>query len=186
MTQVNATLLADILRQHQQEILGEWVRLQLESASTRRDLITESELRQQSRDFLAAFALAISSGERVDSAGSSWTQVRELLARVSDVRARQGFTASETATFIFSLKHPLFSRLAAGADDAAAVTQEIWAVTQVIDKLGLYTTEMHQKSRDEIILRQQQEMLELSTPVVTMWDGVLALPLIGTLDSART
>ena len=102
MTQVNATLLADILRQHQQEILGEWVRLQLESASTRRDLITESELRQQSRDFLAAFALAISSGERVDSAGSSWTQVRELLARVSDVRARQGFTASETATLIFS------------------------------------------------------------------------------------
>ena len=184
MTQLTTMLLGEILRQHQQDLLSEWMQLQLESAATRRDLISESELRQQSRDFLSAFAVAVMSGDRIE--GPAWAPVREVVSRVSESRARQGFLASETATFIFSLKQPLFSRLQTTLPDAAALAREIWASSALLDKLGLYATEAYQKSRDEVILRQQNEMLELSTPVVTLFEGVLALPLIGTLDSERT
>jgi len=185
MAQLGTTLLPEILRQRHQDILTEWLQLLLESAATRRDLISESELRQQSRELLSALTIAAASGERFES-GSTWAPVREVLTRVSEARARQGFSASETALFVLSLKQPIFTQLRTAAPDAAAVASEIWSATILLDKMGLFTTEVHQKSRDSIIMRQQQEMLELSTPVVTMWAGVLALPLIGTLDSART
>ncbi len=97
-----------------------------------------------------------------------------------------GFSPSETATFVFSLKQPLFARLRAEIRETDPLVDEMWAASTLLDKLGLHTTEVYQKSREEVILRQQQDMLELSTPVVELWDGVLALPLIGTLDSART
>jgi rsbT co-antagonist protein RsbR len=106
---------------------------------------------------------------------------------MSRSRARRGFTPSDTALFVFSLKKPLFERLRQEfADDATALADEMWNATVLLDKLGLYTTEIYQKGRDEIIARQQQEMIELSTPVVELWTGIVALPLIGTLDSART
>jgi len=105
---------------------------------------------------------------------------------VSSSRALQGFTPTETATFVFSLKQPIFMQLRHRADDAQSLADDIWSATTLLDALGLLTTEMYQKSRDAVIIRQQQEMLELSTPVVTLWTGILALPLIGTLDSART
>jgi rsbT co-antagonist protein RsbR len=112
---------------------------------------------------------------------------REFLTDISKTRARQGFTPSETATFVFSLKQPLFERIrTAYAKDADGLARETWTATVLLDKLGLLTTEVYQKSREEVIALQQQEMLELSTPVVELWDGILALPLIGTLDSART
>jgi rsbT co-antagonist protein RsbR len=113
--------------------------------------------------------------------------MRELLSDLSRTRARQGFSPIETATFVFSLKQSLFERLrAAIGKDADALADEVWRTTTLLDKLGLYTTEAYQKSREELIARQQQEVMELSTPVVELWKGVLALPLIGTLDSART
>jgi rsbT co-antagonist protein RsbR len=186
MAKTDTALLADILRRDQQAILSEWTRLQLNSISTRRDLMNEPELAQQSRDFLSVFTTAVGTDERLDANGPIWAPVREFLARISDSRARQGFRAAETATFVFSLKEPVFNRLRGGSGDAETIAAETWRTTLLLDALGLYTTEVHQKSRDEIILRQQQEMLELSTPVVTLWDGILALPLIGTLDSART
>src|SRR5437899_1856366 len=184
MTQLSTTMLGEILRQHQQDLLSDWMQLQLESGASRRDLISDSELRQQSREFLSAFALAVMSGERVEA--SAWTPVREAVTRVSETRARQGFSTAETATFIFSLKQPIFTRLQATLKDPADLAREVWAASALLDKMGLYTTEAYQKSRDDIIFRQQHEMLELSTPVVTLFDGVLALPLIGILDSART
>jgi rsbT co-antagonist protein RsbR len=99
----------------------------------------------------------------------------------------QGFSPSETASFVFSLKKPLFDRLRREfSKDADALAELTWTATQLLDNLGLYTTEVYQKSREEVIARQQQEMLELSTPVVKLWEGILALPMIGTLDSART
>ena len=110
-----------------------------------------------------------------------------MLANLSRSRGLQGFSPSETASFVFSLKKPLFARLRREfSKDAGALAEETWAATELLDKLGLYTTEVYQKSREEVIARQQQEMLELSTPVVKLWDGILALPMIGTLDSART
>jgi rsbT co-antagonist protein RsbR len=98
----------------------------------------------------------------------------------------RGFTPSETATFVFSLKQPLFSRLREDTKDAQEIAEEVWILTTLLDRIGLYAIEVFQKGREEVILRQQQELLELSTPVVNLWNGILALPLIGTLDSART
>ena len=100
---------------------------------------------------------------------------------------RSASRLSETATFVFSLKEPLFALLRQKiGKDPDRLAHEIWLATLLLDKLGLYTVEAFQKSREEIIARQQQELLELSTPVVRLWEGILALPLIGTLDSART
>jgi rsbT co-antagonist protein RsbR len=112
--------------------------------------------------------------------------VRELLERVSRSRAQQGFSSSETATFVFSLKRPLFTRIRGAAADPATLGDATWAISDLLDRLGMQTVSTFQKSREEVILRQQEEMLELSTPVVKLWDGVVALPMIGTLDSART
>jgi rsbT co-antagonist protein RsbR len=117
----------------------------------------------------------------------AWSEMRDMLGELSRSRARQGFTASETATFVFSLKDPLFSRLRQDlGKDPATLAKETMLGSSLLDKLGLYTTEVYQQGREEIITRQAQEMLELSTPVVQLWEGILALPLIGTLDSART
>jgi rsbT co-antagonist protein RsbR len=118
---------------------------------------------------------------------SEWASVRELLTIISGSHARLGFTPSETATFVFSLKQPLFTRLRQElAQEPLVLADETWTANVLLDNLGLFTTEVYQKNREEVIARQQQELLELSTPVVRLWEGVLALPLIGTLDSART
>lgn len=180
------TRLPEIVKTHEQSILHEWMQQQLDSIATRRDLLSDADLQRQSRDFLNAFVAASEHGRFDDVHGVSWAPVRDVLARMSETRAMQGFSPTETATFVFSLKQPLFKQLQHNVPDAKALADEIWATTTVLDALGLYTTEAYQKRRNEIINRQQQEMLELSTPVVTLWHGILALPLIGTLDSART
>jgi len=177
----------EILKKHEAELLEEWIKQQLAATTFRRDLINEAELRTQSRDFLQAFREAIQNGNLTDIATAEWTTVRELLASISRSRAQQGFSPAETAMFVFSLKQPLFARLRKEYErDTEALANETWNSTTLLDRLGLYTTEAYQKGREEVIARQQQELLELSTPVVRLWEGVLALPLIGTLDSART
>jgi len=186
MSDTVKTKLPGIMTTHEQEILTAWMHRQVESVATRRDLMSEAELQRQSREFLNAFVRAAEDGALSDMRQSAWRPVRELLERVSQSRAHQGFSAGETATFVFSLKQPLFEQLRNEIKDARTLAEETWVTTVALDALGLYTTEVFQKTRDEIIARQQQELLELSTPVVTLWDGVLALPLIGTLDSART
>jgi rsbT co-antagonist protein RsbR len=178
--------LPEIVRTHEQAILHEWMQRQMESIATRRDLMSEPDLHRQSREFLRAFVNASESGRLDDIHGAAWADVREMLSRVSESRALQGFSPTETATFVFSLKQPLFKQLRQTIPDGEALVDAIWATTAAIDALGLYTAEAYQTTRNEIIGRQQQEMLELSTPVVTLWTGILALPLIGTLDSART
>jgi len=109
-----------------------------------------------------------------------------MLDDVSASRALQGFSPSETATFIFSLKDSLFDALRATARNPQALADAVRETGGLLDRLALYSTEVFQTRREQVIIRQQQELLELSTPVVTLWDGVLALPIIGTLDSART
>ena len=134
---------------------------------------------------LAALQAAASRGDDINAEG--WSEVREILADLSRSRALAGFSPSETATFVLSLKQPLFSRLRAELkSDPEAFGDEIWRATVLLDRLGLYTTELFLKSREDVIARQQAEMMELSTPVVELWDDILALPLVGTLDSART
>ena len=180
-------LLAQIFAKNPKELLAEWLQHQLSADTMRTDLIKEGELREQSREFLELVRNAISSGDITNIDGSAWAPIKEYLGGISRSRALQGFSPAETALFVFSLKQPLFSRLRNEAgNDAQRLADEMWAATLLLDKLGLYTTEMYQKSREDVISRQQQELLELSTPVVKLWENILALPLIGTLDSERT
>jgi len=179
--------ISNLLEKNQPKLLSAWLERQLASGSLRSGQINEDELRQQSQKFLREFLGGLKSAHAEDVTAPSWSPVRELLGEFSHSRALQGFTPSETATFIFSLKEPLFTLLREEIkDDAQALGDEIWTATKLIDKLGLYTAEVYQQNRDDIIKRQAQELLELSTPVVELWHKIVALPLIGTLDSERT
>ena len=180
-------LVAHIFAKYPKELLAEWFQNQLSADTVRTDLIKEGELRDQSQEFLELVRTAISSGDMASINGSAWAPVKEYLGGLSRSRALKGFSPAETAIFVLSLKQPLFARLRTEAgNDAQRLADEMWAASLLLDNLGLYTTEMYQKSREEVITRQQQELLELSTPVVKLWENILALPLIGTLDSERT
>ncbi len=184
MSQKTMMRLATLLERHEKDVLNEWVDQQLAAVTRRRDLVNDQELREDSRRFLAIFRQA---AQNESGADADWDEARAFLEDLSRTRARQGFSPSETATFVFSLKQPLFARLRQELGrDPDALAGEMWSTSVALDRLGLYTTEVYQKSREELIVHQQREMLELSTPVVQLWQGVLGLPLIGTLDSART
>ena len=174
-----------ILKKHQKELLADWMS-ELKSAGSD-GRINQSELQTQSEEFLKLLNAAAQHGNLAELSGAEWEAVREFLASVSRSRAVQGFTSDETATFVFSFKKPLFNRLRQElGSDPAALAEETWSASELLDKLGLHTIKTFQKAREDVINRQQEELLELSTPVVKLWDGVLALPMIGTLDSART
>jgi rsbT co-antagonist protein RsbR len=176
-----------LLQEHEEEILREWVREQTQVLATQQGRVSETELREQSREFLGSLRRATQDGDLTNTRGPAWQEVLHLLEDLSRSRARQGFTPRQTAGFVFSLKRPLFSLLGRKYQgDSAALGEEAVAITMLLDELGLHTADAFIKSREEIIARQQEEMLELSTPVVKLWEGVLALPMIGTLDSART
>lgn len=178
--------LPEILKNYEEDLLADWTREQISSPALM-GRIKEAELREQCSVFLRLLQKASQSDNLTNLATPEWSATREMLGEVSRSRGHQGFSPSETATFVFSLKQPLFARLRRElGKDAEALAEETWRINEVLDKLGLYTTEVYQKSRENVIARQQQDMLELSTPVVKLWDGILALPLIGTLDSART
>ncbi|MBF8300135.1 MAG: Anti-anti-sigma factor [Acidobacteria bacterium] len=180
------TRITEVLERNEAEILSDWMKEQATALTQRPDLMKESELRQQSTKFLKLFREAIA-GNNLDIQQPIWGPVREFIGEVSRSRAIQGFSPSETATFVLSLKQPLFTRLRKiheGQPDY--LFEDLWNVTVLLDKLGLYSVEVFQKTREDVIGRQQQEMFELSTPVVELWQGILGLPIIGTLDSKRS
>ncbi|HEX7968254.1 MAG TPA: STAS domain-containing protein [Stellaceae bacterium] len=178
------TALPDLIERHQKQLLDDWLSQQRSSGALGAD---DPETKDQSARFLTELRKGAATGRFDDIEAPEWATTRELLDEVSRARATMGFTPSQTATFVFSLKEPLFSLLRQEMRGSAEkLVDEIWVATLLLDKLGLYTTEVYQKNREEVIARQQEELLELSTPVVELWEGILALPLIGTLDSART
>lgn len=179
--------MADVVRKYQSDILGEWLK-EMPESTRRSDLIGESELKNQSAQFLRSLEEGSRNNDHAgDLSGSDWAGMRDLLAEVSRERVQLGFTPTQVATFVFSVKAPIFNRLRRElGSDPQALADEIYRASLLMDELGLYTTEIFQRSREEVIRLQQQEMLELSTPVIKLWEGILALPLIGTLDSART
>ncbi|MDC7785130.1 STAS domain-containing protein [Rhodoplanes sp. TEM] len=184
-TRSHASLFATILSEHGPQILSAWSDRLKSTGALASGRLREAELQTQCRTVLELLSTAIAGG--LDAASPNYGPLRDVLADVSRSRAVQGFTPSETATFVFSLKQPLFEAVsAAEAGDPSTVARAVQDITQLIDALGLYTIEVFQKSREETIIRQQREIAELSTPVVKLWDGILALPLIGTLDSQRT
>ncbi|WP_449406314.1 RsbRD N-terminal domain-containing protein [Massilia phosphatilytica] len=178
-TQDYANRISQLIQNHEADIGAEWSE-QLEALTVRSNVVSKEQLRKHCQQFLAAFAQATRGGELQNMEHRSWDEVRDILSEISSSRARNGSTPSETATFVFSLKQPLFVRLNEEfAGDPAALANASWTISSLLDKLGLYTIEVFQRARDQIIVRQQQELLELSTPVVKLWDGILALPLIG-------
>ena len=146
----------------------------------------DMELQSQIRMVLGQFRVAVASGG-VNTTQEAYEPLLSTLGDISRSRATQGFSPTETASFVFSLKDPIFDALKSSCGgDPATLTAAILTASRLIDRLGLHTMETYQQSREEVIGRQSREISELSTPVVRLWDGILALPLIGTLDSART
>ena len=178
--------LPELFEKREQEITEQWIEQQ--QASGRKLTAAEREqANRQSREFVRSVKSALQRNSSGDISGADWAGVREFLVDFSSRRAKDGYTPRETASFVFSLKQPLFTALRNEyASDPKAMADEVWLATLLLDELGLLTTESYQKSREEVITRQQKELLELSTPVVRLWENILALPLIGTLDSART
>jgi rsbT co-antagonist protein RsbR len=153
----------------------------------RGDLMSRVELEEQSKSLLLAVVGGVKTGDSNDISSQAWTSARELLQEISASRARQGFSPVEVATFVLSLKQPIFSAIRHDlAKSPDKLFDAVWSATELLDRLALTTTESFMATREELIVRQQQELMELSTPVVKLWEGILALPIIGTLDSART
>ncbi len=178
---------AALIGREKDAILDAWTQALLTEKGLRTDLMSREELLAQSREFLDAFEFAIRSGNFSDVSAGEYGTVLRLLDDISLTRTRQGFSPSETATYVFSLKDTLLAFLQkeyAGAPEI--LNAEVIRLSQLLDTFGLRTFEAYVRGREEIIHRQQQELLELSTPVIKVWEGVLTLPLIGTLDSART
>jgi rsbT co-antagonist protein RsbR len=176
---------AGVISKREKEIIARW--LELQSKSDRRSSATEKqEAIRESNEFIDALRTA-SQKQQEDINAPGWAPMRDLLSGFSARRAKAGYTPTETASFVFSLKEPLFEAVQKefGKEPEAALAAT-WQATTLLDKLGLFTMETFQKTREEVISRQQQELIELSTPVVRLWENILALPLIGTLDSART
>jgi rsbT co-antagonist protein RsbR len=178
---------AAVLKKHEDELLADWMK-QLEAGGSGKDSrISQKDLRAQAKEFLSLLQTAAQTGEVEDTSGAHWKEIGHFLEELSRARVMQGFTSDQTATFVFSVKKPIFARLRTElGKEPEAFAEETWVATELIDKLGLLTVRAFQKAREEVINRQQEELLELSTPVVKLWDGVLAIPMIGTLDSART
>lgn len=178
------TRIPDLLRKHESQILRDWSAEQEKTLNTK---LKSKELADESREFLKLFVDAAQSGSLENTSGPAWQNALSFLANLSRTRNAQGFSPSETATFVLSLKQPIFTMLKREiGSDAEMLFNDTWLATIALDSLGLFTTEHYMKTREEVIARQASDMLELSTPVVKLWDGVLALPLIGTLDSSRT
>ena len=178
------TPLVSILLDQRSDLHSDW----MSELSVDRDRrISEADLKTQTGDFLKLLSKAVDQGNTSDVSRPEWAPVRAFLEEISRSRVLQGFESEQTASFVFSLKRPVFTRLReVTGNNADALAHETWLATDLLDKLGLHTMKAYEKSREAVINRQQEELLELSTPVIKLWEGVLALPMIGTLDSART
>jgi rsbT co-antagonist protein RsbR len=186
---VSANRILKVMESSQVQLLADWVKtLRGASAGRAGSLISDPELQSQCQELITLLAAGLATGKTDNIDDPAWQPTREFLSGVSRSRGRQGFSPSETAMFVMSLKEPLFAHLrrAFSGDNEGQLFLDVWEISRLLDKLGLYTTEIHQQAREELIRRQNEDMLELSTPVIQLWDGILAMPIIGTLDSART
>lgn len=168
-------------------LLEDWVEAQLESDAFRAGTSSSAEIRSQSEQMLGAFVKGVSTTLSEDIFAPEFDELRSTLAEWSINRAKEGYSPSQTASSVFSLKEALLSRLETATGQAENDSfGEFASYLRILDRLGLFTFENFVKGREEVIKRQTEEIMELSTPVVKIWDGVVAVPLIGTLDSART
>ncbi|RPD46493.1 STAS domain-containing protein [Paracnuella aquatica] len=179
--------IARLLQKKRSQILENWMTNQLADAGLREDLMSNDDLREQSDELLTNFLNIISDKNIGDSQSSDFEPVYEILSGISMSRARQGYSPRETGVYVFSLKDALLRTLQTELkDDPGAMIEAVLKINRLMDSMGIITFETFIKGREEVILRQTDEITEISTPVIRVWDGILALPIIGTLDSART
>ncbi|WP_065257833.1 STAS domain-containing protein [Pseudomonas bananamidigenes] len=175
----------DAMKNKQAQLLGEWIQNMEDSGATRH--LKEQEVLQQTTEFLQLVVDGMARNNGTDIYAPDWETTRHFLERLSHSRALLGQDSQQTASFIFALKGPLFALLQSHyREQPALLAEQLWEISELLDAFGLHTVRTFQKSREAVIKRQQEELLELSTPVVKLWEGVLALPMIGTLDSQRT
>jgi rsbT co-antagonist protein RsbR len=183
----DGSIVGRVLRERSDELLAGWLEQLAEVGVQRPGMASESGLREQCRELLDALRKLTAEGDPAELDLAASSDVRELVDEISRSRVRLGVSPRDNALFVFSLKRPLFRQLFAAAPDRADVLmEELWTATHLVDQLALMIVEAYQRSRESVINRQQEELLELSTPVVRLWDGIVAMPLIGTLDSGRT
>jgi rsbT co-antagonist protein RsbR len=179
--------IAATLQKRRQDILTQWLKQLTQASASAKGRLSSADLNQQASEFLGVLTAAAQTEDPGNVGAPGWQPVRAFLDDLSRQRVLAGFSSDETATFIFSLKRPVFDALREeSGTNVAGLSDTLWEATELLDKLGLHTIKAFQSSREQVISRQQMELLELSTPVVKLWDGILALPMIGTLDSART
>jgi rsbT co-antagonist protein RsbR len=179
--------ISKLLQKKRKQILEDWMTNQLSDFTLREDLQSNQELREQSNELLDELIKAVTEENLTNVQSDDFEMVHEILAGISISRARRGFSPKETGLYIFSLKDALLKTLRTELkDDLQELVESILKVDRLMDSLGIVTFETFIKGREEVILRQTDEITEISTPVIRVWDGILALPIIGTLDSART
>src|SRR5215210_2886705 len=184
--QQDTTRVVDLLVKRHDEIINRWIRDRLESGEFRDELIPKKELRRQSEQIVDMLARSVrdSGGDDFDS--PAFDEMRAFLFEISHARAVKGYTPLENATYILSLRNTLIPLMAEELEgNSDALVSEMMYFTKLLDKMGLVMVESYIRSREEIIRQQRQDMLELSTPVIKVWDKILTLPIIGTLDSRR-
>ena len=180
--------LLQLLAQHEEQILTEWLQ-EAGVASSRTTDTARRGMRGEAEEILQALRQGLQSGAEPDAfqGAAPWAALRQSLESLSRSRAAQGQSAGDTSAFVLAFKRPLFGAvqrdLAGSADRQMAV---VWTVSTLVDRMAQWTISTYQQTREDIIKRQQQDLLELSTPVIKLFEGVLAVPMIGTLDSART
>lgn len=175
-----------IFQKRKKIILETWIKYQLTDETLREDLISNEDLRMQSDDLLNSFVANLSDQNIDDVKSPGFEQVIDILTSISISRAKQGFTPRETGVYVFSLKDALLEILSQELKDPQELYMQSLKISKLIDGFGIITFETFIKEREDVILRQTDEITEISTPVIQVWDGILALPIIGTLDSART
>jgi rsbT co-antagonist protein RsbR len=179
--------LSKILQRKKKQIIETWMKNQLADETLREDLMSNEELREQSEELIDALLKAVNEKNLSNPQSDDFEPVYEILSGISISRARQGFTSKETGFYVFSLKDALLDVVQEDAkDDTQFLYESSKKLNKLMDSLAGVTFETFIKGREEVILRQTDEITEISTPVIRVWDGILALPIIGTLDSSRT
>jgi len=181
------TDIAKLLQKKKKQILEDWITAQLSNATLREDLMSNEELREESEELLNTLLKVVTDKNLSDVQSSEFEPVHEILGGISISRARQGFSPRETGIYVLSLKDALLNSLQKELqDDPVSLLEATNKVSKLMDSMGIITFETFIKGREDVILRQTDEITEISTPVIRVWDGILALPIIGTLDSSRT
>lgn len=175
-----------IFQKKKSAILERWMKVQLTEEGLREDLMSNDDLRMQSEELLNAVIDSLSDANIGDASLNDFDGVNEILSSISISRAKQGYSPRETGIYIFGLKEALMDTLSDEIRDADTLYKQSMLINRMMDSFSINTFETYIKGREEVILRQTDEITEISTPVIRVWDGILALPIIGTLDSSRT